>query len=149
MKPLQPGQKPTILCNNLRAALPAHVCVAEHIYFFWNRFLLLLPPSTRAQCLATKLTDINELAAFADLVHTTNASTLAAIKEKPDNSVCATTTQIRRLPPSASTSLPDLTCFYHKSYGAQALRCKGGGCPKSPPSNKTPSGNAKGSGGSN
>ena len=111
-------------------------------------FLSLLPPSTWAQCLAAKLTDINELAAFADRVHTTNTSTLAATKEKPDDSVCATTTQIWRPPPSALTSLPDLTCFYHKRYGAQALRCKGGGCPKSPPSNKTPSGNANRLGGS-
>ena len=41
MKPLQPGIKPTILCDNLRAALPADVEVMN--YFFWNRFLLLLP----------------------------------------------------------------------------------------------------------
>ena len=107
MKPLQPGMKPTVLCDNLRAALPAHVCVDN--YFFRNRFLLLPPPSTRAQCLATKLTDINKLAAFTDRVHTTNASTLVTIKEKPDDLVCATT-QIRWPSPSASTLLPDLAC---------------------------------------
>ena len=115
MKPLQPGQKPTVLCNNLLAALPAHVCVADHDYFFRNRFLSLLPPLTWAQCLAAKLDSITKLAVFADRV----ANALAAIDEELDNSVCATTT--RRPPPSASTSLPDLTCFYHKRYGAQAL----------------------------
>ena len=145
MKPLQPGMKPTVLCINLRAALPADVCVEN--YFFRNRFLSLLPPSTRAQCLAVKFTNINELAAFADRVHTTNASTLAAFEEKLDDSICATTTQILQPPPSASTSLPDLTCFYHKRYGAQAQKCKGMGCPKSSPSSKT-SGNASRSGGS-
>ena len=32
MKPLQPGMKPTVLCDNLHGALPAHVCVKN--YFF-------------------------------------------------------------------------------------------------------------------
>ena len=99
MKPLQPGMKPMVLCDNLRAALPAEIKVKN--YFFRNRFLLLLPPSTQAQCLAAKLLDINKLAAFANRVHTTNASTLTAIEEKPDDSVCDMTTQIRRPPPSA------------------------------------------------
>ena len=124
MKRLQPRKKPTVLCDNLHAALPAHVCVDELDYFFWNRFLSLLPLSTRAQCLAAMLDSITELAVFADHVHTTAANALAAIDKEPDNSVCATMT--RRPPPSASTSPPDLTCFYHKRHGAQALQCKGG-----------------------
>ena len=73
------------------------------------RFLTLLPPSPRAQCLAVKLTGINEHITFADRVHTTNTSTLAAIEEQPDDSVCATTTKIQQPPPSVSTLLPDLT----------------------------------------
>ena len=68
MKPLQPGQKPSVLCNSLRACLPAHICVDDHNYFFVNMFLSLLPPSTRAQCLAAKISKINKLVCFADHV---------------------------------------------------------------------------------
>ena len=119
-------------------------------FYLWNKFLSLLPPSTRAQCLAAKLKDINELAAFPDEVNSTTANLVAAIEDTPDDNICATaTSKIRQPPPSVLTSLPDLKCFYHKRYGAQAQCCKGGGCPKAPPSNKIPSGNAKGSGRSN
>ena len=45
-KPLQAGMKPTVLCDSLRAALPAGVEVNN--FYFWNKFLSLLPPSTRA-----------------------------------------------------------------------------------------------------
>ena len=139
--------KHTVLCDSLRAAMPAGVDVNN--FYFWNKFLSLLPPSTRAQCLVAKIKDIYELTAFAAEVNSTTANLVAAIEDTSDDNICATaTTKIQRPPPSASTSPPDLTCFYHKRYGAQALRCKGGGCPKSPPSNKTPSGNAKRSGGS-
>ena len=30
MKPLQPGQKLLVLCDALRASLPAHICIKEH-----------------------------------------------------------------------------------------------------------------------
>ena len=33
MKPLQPGQKPSVLCNSLQASLPAHVSIQDHNYF--------------------------------------------------------------------------------------------------------------------
>ena len=62
MKPLQPGQKPSVLCDVLRACLPAHISIEDHNYFFLNMFLLLLPPLTRAQCQATKIVGITELA---------------------------------------------------------------------------------------
>ena len=144
MKPLQPGQKPSVLCDVLHACLPAHVSIEEHNYFFVNMFLLLLPPSTRAQCLATKIASITELASFADHVHCQMpaATALAAINSEVD-SACATT--IRQPPPSPPSS--DLLCFYHKRYGAQAQKCKGNGCPKSPPASKS-SGNASRSGSS-
>ena len=88
MKPLQPGQKPSVLCDALRASLPAHIKIEEHNYFFVNMFLLLLPPLIRAQFLATKIASIMELACFADRVHcqTPMAAALAAIY-----SACATT----------------------------------------------------------
>ena len=57
-KPLHPGQKPTALCNALRACLPSHVDTDEYSYFFINQFLSLLPTLTRAQCLASKFTSI-------------------------------------------------------------------------------------------
>ena len=147
LKHLQARMKPTVLCDSLRASLSAGIEV--NTFYFRNKFLSLLPPSTRAQYLAAKLKDIDELAAFADEVSSTTANLVAAIKDTPDDNICATaTTKIRQPPPSALTLPPDLMCFYHKRYGAQALRFKGGGCPKSPPSNKTLSGNAKRSGGS-
>ena len=62
MKPLQQGQKPSVLCDALRACLPAHISIEEHDYFFVNMFLLLMPPLTRAQCQATKILGITELA---------------------------------------------------------------------------------------
>ena len=76
--------------------------------------------------MAAKLKDINELAAFADEVNSTTTNLVVAIEDTPDDNICAT--KIQQPAPSASTSPPDLTCFYHKRYGAQALRCKGGGC---------------------
>ena len=148
MKPLQAGMKPTALLDSLRVALPAHVCVDT--YFFMNKFLSLLPPLTRAQCLAANIADISELAAFADNVHITSASSVAAIDDISDDSVCATSTQKpQRPPPPPSTSPPDATCFYHRRYGTQAIRCKGNRCPQAPPSNKSSSGNGSRSGGSN
>ena len=139
MKRRQPGQKPSAMCDALRACLPAHINIEEHDYFFINMFLSLLPPLTQAQCLATKITSITKLSCFADCVHCQEPSlaTVAVVR--------ACTTAIRQPPP-----LPPLDpqlCFYHKRYSAQAQKCKGMGCPKSPPSSKT-SGNASWLGGS-
>ena len=102
LKPLQAGMKPTVLCDSLRASLPAGIDVDN--FYFQNKFLSLLPPSTRAQCLAAKLKDINELAAFADEVNSMTANLVAAIEDTPDDNICATATKIQRPPPSASTS---------------------------------------------
>ena len=132
-KPLQPGQKPSALCVALRACLPAHVNVDEHCYFFINMFLSLLPPLTRAQCLATKIAGITELAAFADCVHYQSAAavTVAAINPEPNaNLACATSVCKPPAPLPADSAL----CFYHWRYGAKAEQCRGMGCPKSPPS---------------
>ena len=144
MKPLQLGQKPSVLCDALRASLPAHVKIEEHDYFLGNMFLLLLPPLTRAQCLATKITSITELACFADCVHcqTPTATAPAAINSEIDSTCAMTIQQPLPSPPSS-----DLLCFYHKMYGAQAQKFKGNGCLKSLPANKS-TGNASRLGGS-
>ena len=43
MKPLQTGQKLSVLCDSLRACLPAHICVDDHDYFFIIMFLSAAP----------------------------------------------------------------------------------------------------------
>ena len=84
-KPLQPSRKPSAVCDALRACLPSHINVDEHNYFFINMFLSLLPPLTRAQCMATKIAGITELVVFADCVHcqSTVMATMAAMDLKP------------------------------------------------------------------
>ena len=73
-KPIQPDQKSKALCNSLQVCLSSHIDINEHNYFFVNQFLLLLPPSTRVQCLASKLMDITELSAFTNKVHCSRQS---------------------------------------------------------------------------
>ena len=50
-RPLQPGQKPSAVCDSLCACLPTHINLDEENYFFINQFLSLLPPLTQYQCL--------------------------------------------------------------------------------------------------
>ena len=80
------------ISNTLRSFLPSHVDANGHKFFFVNHLLSLLPPLTRAQCLASKLTDIAELAAFVDKVHCqATIETVLAFNPEPDvNMACAT-----------------------------------------------------------
>ena len=76
-------------------------------------FLTLLPPSTRAQCLAMKIAIIMELLAFADYVYCqlTVTATVVAIDPEPDVDLACAMTIRRPLNPQTTDSA---LCFYHR-----------------------------------
>ena len=75
-------------------------------------FLTLLPPSTRAQCLAMKIAIIMELLAFADYVYCQlTVTTVVAIDPEPDIDLACAMTICR--PPNPQTTDSAL-CFYHR-----------------------------------
>ena len=112
-KPLQPGQKPSALCDALCSCLPSHVDVNGHKYFFVNQFLALLPQLTKAQCLARKFRDITELAALTDKVHCQSAVMMFTNVEAEPDIIMACATAIKKTTTSLSTppSSRNALCF--------------------------------------
>ena len=119
MKPLQPGMKPSVLCDNLRVALPAHVCVEN--YF---------SGTDSSRCCRHRLghsvwpqsswTPMNSQ-------HSLTASTRPTPALSRPSRRSLTTWSV--LPPRSGGRLHQcrLCCRISRE---QALRCTGGGCPQ-------------------